>query len=103
MDLREAWTVLGEDPDEVMRELSSMPDVASRVEAARGLLRAAEKVSKSLMRVHHPDLNPGDARSAGRFMRVQSALELIREKTRDLERKASLPPEEKEGVRIVFK
>jgi hypothetical protein len=103
MSLAEAWTVLGEDPAEVLLGLKSKPDLQSRVRAARELLINAERISKNLMAAHHPDRNQGDLKAQGRFLRVKAALDSIRLATEELEKKAAEPPKDDGKVKIVLK
>lgn len=103
MSLAEAWTVLGEDPEEVLRGLKSKPDLQSRVAAAKELLAAAERIAKNLMAAHHPDRNQGDPKAQGRFLRVKAAMDSIRSATSDLEKKAAEPPRDDGKTRIVLK
>lgn len=103
MDIHEAWRALGEDPEAVLAELRSHPDVPSRIAAAEAALARAEKIGKALMNAHHPDRNPGDPGAGRRFIRVQEALESIRFHTEELRRKAAeaAPPSDR-GPKIVF-
>lgn len=81
MNISDAWLVLGKDWSSIVRDLSSLPDSASRVQAAETLLENAKKLAKKLMAVHHPDTNPGDAEAAERFRRVKDALTTIEANT----------------------
>ncbi|HEY8094995.1 MAG TPA: hypothetical protein VIE65_02735 [Methylobacter sp.] len=91
MELSEAWNVLGEDPENIFQELTSKPDVQSRIASAKDFLKMAERVARILMKAHHPDLNQSDPRAQLRFRRVQKAIQTIRVKTTDLEKKALEP------------
>lgn len=84
MSLSESWMVLGEDPEEIFNEIRESGDRDDRVKKAEFLLKRAEKVSKVLMAVHHPDKNPGDDRSLSKFKRIQRAIESIRFNTEQL-------------------
>lgn len=103
MPLGEAWTTLGEDPKEVVREIQSLSGHEARVEAAERALAVAERVGKSLLGAHHPDRNPGDPGAARRFRRVGEALESIRHHTAELRRRLASPPLDDGKVRIVLK
>jgi hypothetical protein len=81
MNMANAWAVLGKDWDAIVRDLSLLPDSASRVQEAERLLADARKLAKKLMAVHHPDKNPGDSEAAERFQRVRGALETIESNT----------------------
>jgi hypothetical protein len=81
MNMANAWAVLGKDWDSIVRDLSSLPDSASRIQEAEKLLADARKLAKKLMAVHHPDKNPGDLEAAKRFQRVQEALEVVESST----------------------
>lgn len=104
MEVAEAWRVLGEDPQEVIREIKSRPDRESRMAAAEAALSRAERLAKVLSGVHHPDRNPGDALSTRRFARVQRALESIRFHTDELRNRISRTKDapESSDPKIVF-
>lgn len=101
MDVSEAWMALGEDPNAVVAELMSHPDIPSRIRAAEAALARAERIGKALLSAHHPDKNPGDQAAAGRFRRVMAALAAIRYHTEELKKRAAEVPEKK-GPTIVI-
>jgi len=104
MGIADAWRALGEDPEEVVREIRSCPDVPSRIAAAEAALSRAERIAKALMAAHHPDRNQGDSSAERRFKRVQAALESVRFHTGDLKSRASRTKDDPgdEGPKIVF-
>ena len=77
MNVASAWTTLGKNWDDVVHDLTALPDAASRVQAVESLLIEARKLAKRLMAVHHPDKNPGDLGATKRFQHVKDALEAI--------------------------
>lgn len=87
MPLREAWEILGKDPDRIMQLLSGLPDIKSRAEAAGKILEKAKKLAKILMAKNHPDVNPGDLGASERFKRIQEALSAIESHTKDFQGK----------------
>lgn len=91
MDLREAWTTLGLDPDGVFGRIASRTGRDERVRAAEEELAGARSVARRLMGLHHPDRNPGDPLASERFRRTEEALRTIERETarlRELAREA---------------
>jgi hypothetical protein len=88
ISIGEAWRILGENPDEIILELKSKPDISSRIAAAEKALNRAEIIAKALLGAHHPDRYPDDSKAAKRFLRVKEAIESIRFHTEDFKKKA---------------
>ena len=91
MAARDAWLVLGRDPEDVFRRLSALPR-GERVDAARADLAEARRAAKALMAAHHPDRG-GDPE---KFRRVNSALISLEAHTEDFARKVKEADEEAE-------
>lgn len=91
MAARDAWLVLGKDPEAVFRRLAGLPR-GERVSAARADLAEARKLAKALMAAHHPDRG-GDA---DKFRMVNSAMISIESHTEDFARKVREADEEAE-------
>lgn len=103
MTVSEAWSALGEDPDEIFNSIKSYSNTDAKVLAAEAALVRAERLAKVLMAAHHPDKNPGDMSAEKRFKRVASAIESIRFNTKEMKEKASRVKDEPDGVFISFK
>lgn len=74
LSLRDAWLVLGRDPEKVATAVSSSKDQG---EAAEAVLLEARKAAKKLMALHHPD-RQGSPES---FALARDALAVVEEKT----------------------
>lgn len=100
MNLVDAWTTLGFDPDEVLSSIKASRDRAAE---AKRLEAEAKTVCKRLLAAHHPDKNPGDAGASKRFRRVQNAMQIISQATSDLAASVRKDPDPRPGkVSIVF-
>lgn len=74
LSLRDAWLVLGRDPEAVAEAVGSSKDQGAAADAE---LETAKKAARRLMGVHHPDKN-GSPES---YALVQEALRTVEEKT----------------------
>lgn len=81
MNVASAWAALGKDWESIVKDLTVLPNSASRVQAVETLLLEAKKLAKRLMALHHPDKNPGDPEATRRFQHVKTALETIESNT----------------------
>lgn len=104
MGVAEAWKALGEDPEELIGEIRSCPDVQSRIAAAEAALARAERVARALMAAHHPDRNQGDSKASQRFHRIKMAIDSIRFHTAEFKDAASRTKDNPDsgGPLIVF-
>jgi hypothetical protein len=87
MTLREAWEILGKDPDRIMQLLSDLPDVKSRAEATGKILEKARKLARNLMAKNHPDVNPDNPAASDKFKEIQEALSTIESHTKKFQAK----------------
>lgn len=95
MSLREAWLVLGRDPDAVAERVNSSPD---QVEAAERELEGARTAAKKLMGLHHPD-RKGEPES---YSMVQEAVRTVEVKTAEF-RSSAAERERKKGSAVFIK
>lgn len=74
LSLREAWLILGRDPEKVATAVASSKDQGAAADAE---LARARKAAKKLMALHHPD-RQGSPES---FTLARTALEVVEAKT----------------------
>jgi hypothetical protein len=87
MTLREAWEVLGKDPDKIMQFLSGLPNIKSRAEAIEEIFEKAKRWARDLMVKNHPDVNPSDSLATEKFKKIQLALSVIELHTKEFHNK----------------
>lgn len=84
MNIADAWSVLGKNWADLVRDLAAMPTDSGRVQHAEQLLAEARKIARKLMAKHHPDMNQDDPDSAIRFQAVSAALSAIEASTNEM-------------------
>ena|SRR5690606_14137875 len=85
LTVSQCWEILGKDPIGVINAIKNYGETdEDMIEAVENAFNNAKKIAKKLQAKLHPDRNPNDQNSVGKFNKVSLAIKCLGEHTENL-------------------